>query len=294
MNNYVVYTSLVGSYDEIRQPLAVDDRFDYVLYSDVVTEDRIGVWQVRPIPRIIGNDMLRSRYVKCLPTRVLADYEASLYLDANIQITTDKVYNRFFDLLGKGTDWGGIKHPDQGCVYGEICAIVDLKWVHDFDVVDLYSKMKKDGFPEDWGLYENNVIFRRHTSTADVIGSFWWSTLLAGCKRDQFTLMYALWKYKPSRDFLLPPGECPRLNSLDFSYYEHSPHIRVLRMGVLERIRRSILRTTTPNIREGYHTLFNRLSKYKNPRLRLYIWTWVSIFLRGPKTVYNALKYRLK
>lgn len=294
MKEYAIYTSLVGSYDEIRQPFIVDERFDYLLFSDNVSVDRIGVWRVRPILHLEGDNMLNSRFVKCNPTKALPDYEASLYIDANIQIASQHVYDRFFELYESGAEWGGILHPDQSCVYEEICAIVDLKWVHDYDVVDWYGKMKKDCFPEDWGLYENNVIFRRHTSTVDVIGSFWWNTLLTGCKRDQFTLMYALWKYKPSRDFLLPPGECPRLNSLDFSYYEHNPHIRVLRTGILERIRRSMLRVTTSNIREGYHALFNRLSKYKNPRLRLYLWTWVSIFLWGPKTIYNAIKYRLK
>lgn len=294
MKEYAVYTSLVGSYDEIRQPFIVDERFDYLLFSDNVSVDRIGVWKVRPILHLEGDNMLNSRFVKCNPTKALPDYEASLYIDANIQIASKHVYDRVFELLREGVEWGGIQHPDQGCSYEEMCAIVDLKWVHDYDVVDWYGRMKRDGFPEDWGLYENNVIFRRHTPKIEAIGDLWWQTLVSGCKRDQFSLMYALWKYQPTMDYFLPKGECPRLNSSNFRYYEHNPHKRVLKLGVHERIRRSCLRSVHTGIRTGYHELFNDLSKYKSPKSMLRIWELVSVFKEGPCVLVNALKNRLK
>ena len=43
MNKGVIYTSLVGSYDNVRQPLVIDERFDYLLFTDNVTTDMIGV-----------------------------------------------------------------------------------------------------------------------------------------------------------------------------------------------------------------------------------------------------------
>lgn len=294
MNRCAIYTSVVGSYDEVRQPLIVDERFDYVLFTDDMAVDRIGVWQVRPIHQIDGNNMLRSRYVKCHPAKVLAEYDASLYIDANIQIATQYVYDRFFELLKGSVEWAGIQHPSQKCVYEEICAIVDLKWVHDYDVVGWYSTMKKAGFPENWGLYENNVIFRRHSTKVGIVGDFWWQTLTAGCKRDQFSLMYTLWRYQPSMDYFLPEGECPRLNSANFRYYEHNPHKRVLKLDVHERIRRSSLRSTYVDIRTGYHDLFNILSKYKSPKSMLYIWEAVSFIKDSPLILMKALKCRLK
>lgn len=294
MRRFVVYTSLIGDYDTIRQPSIIDERFDYVLFSDALTADKIGAWMVRPIPNLEGNDLLKSRYVKCNPTKVLSDYEASLYIDANIQIATQVAYERFSNFFKKGVEWAGIQHPSQNCVYEEMCAIVDLKWVHDYDVADWYGTMKKAGFPENWGLYENNVIFRRHTTKVDTIGDLWWHTLVSGCKRDQFSLMYALWKYQPTMDYFLPKEECPRLNSSNFRYYEHNPHKRVLKLGVHERIRRSCLRSIHTGIRTGYHELFNNLSKYKSPKSMLRIWELVSVFKEGPRVLVNALKNRLK
>ena len=277
MKRYVVYTSMVGSYDEVHQPLVIDDRFDYVLFTDDVRTDRIGVWQVVSTPYQKGNNMLQSRYVKCQPVKVLRDYEASLYIDANIQIASTEVYDRFFELFGNGTEWGGIKHPSQNCIYEEICAIVDLKWVHDYNVVNWYSRIKKVGFPEKWGLYENNVIFRSHTNKVDIIGEYWWQTLLKGCKRDQFSLMFFLWEYQPTMDYYLPNGECPRLNSSKFVYFEHNSHKRVLHLGLNERIRRKCIRDTYHTIRGGYHKVFDQISSFWCPRIMLFLWELYSI-----------------
>ena len=295
MKKLVIYTVLVGDYDEIRDPLVINDRFDYILFTDKLSPAQYNIWQKVEIPITGINNMLRSRYVKCHPTKVLGDYEASLYIDANIQIATPNVYERFFELLENGTEWAGIKHPDQGCVYEEICAIVDLKWVHDYDVVNWYGKMKKDGFPEGWGLYENSIIFRRHSPKIEAIGDLWWNTLMAGCKRDQFSLMYVLWKYQPSMSLFLPEGDCPRLlNSKDFVYYEHNPHKRILHQGILERLRRSSLRVSSSDLRAGYHDLFNRLSKCRNPKSRLFAWEMGAIIKYGYKVVANAISSRKK
>ncbi|MBR4479499.1 MAG: hypothetical protein IKO88_05790 [Bacteroidales bacterium] len=286
MKRYVVYSSLVGSYDEVHQPLVIDNRFDYVLFTDDVKTDQIGVWQVVSIPYSEGNNMLQSRYAKCHPVKVLRDYEASLYIDANIQIASSEVYDRFFELLANGTEWGGIKHPSQNCIYEEICAIVDLKWVHDYDVVNWYGRMKKVGFPERWGLYENNVIFRSHTKKVEEIGEFWWQTLLKDCKRDQFSLMFSIWKYQPTKDYFLPEGECPRLNSSKFVYFVHNPHKRILRLGLNERIRRKCIRDAYHTIRGGYHRVFDQISRFWCPRLMLFLW--------GLYTVPSCLILKLK
>ena len=63
---YVIYTAMVGGYDEIMQPVVVDDRFDYILFSNDIKEDRVGVWQVRPIAYTNPDNTRICRYVKTL------------------------------------------------------------------------------------------------------------------------------------------------------------------------------------------------------------------------------------
>ena len=87
MNKKVIYTCLVGNYDVLRQPLAIDESYDYICFSNDIKEERVGVWQIRPIPFKHKDKARLSRYVKILPHRALEDYEWSLWMDANIQIT---------------------------------------------------------------------------------------------------------------------------------------------------------------------------------------------------------------
>lgn len=291
MNKYVIYSVVVGGYDEVRQPAVVDDRFDYVLFSDEHVGESVGVWQVRAVPFEGTIPFLLSRYVKCLPAKVLAEYEASLYVDANIRILTSWVYDRFVELVGRGVEWAGVRHPDQHCIYDEICAIVQLRWALDSEVAGWYGKIKNDGFPEKYGLYENNVIFRRHTKNVEKVGELWWRTLKADCKRDQFSLMYALWKVLPTTDSFLLNGECPRTGSEHFAYYEHNPHKRVRKLGFHEMLRYRIIRTKyQDNIRKGYKEMFDWVSRFRYPKAALALWEIISVVRYAPKMISISLK----
>lgn len=68
MNKFVIYTAIIGNYDEILQPQVIDDRFDYVLFSN---ENRVGVWQVRPIAYVNDIQTKIARYVKTHPEELL-------------------------------------------------------------------------------------------------------------------------------------------------------------------------------------------------------------------------------
>lgn len=294
MNRFVVYSSLVGGYDTIREPLVTDQRFDYILFTDKDYNDYNGIWDIRHIPIQDPEGWRQSRYVKCHPIAILTNYDASLYIDANLQIVSKKIYDRFCELANSDVEWAGISHPSQACTYEEICAIVDLKWVHDYDVIDWYAKIKKEGFPEQWGLFENNVIFRRHTQKVIEIGDIWWESLTHFCKRDQFSLMYALWKVRPRLELFLPENECPRLNSPYFNYYSHNPHTRIQALGINERIRRRCLCVAYPNLRTGLHSLFNSLSKYNRPKSMLYIWEVYAIARYGFRVFFQTILSRHK
>lgn len=291
MNKYVIYSVVVGGYDEVRQPAVVDDRFDYVLFSDEHDGESIGVWRVRAIPHESADILRLSRYAKCMPAKVLPEYEASLYVDANVRILTPWVYDRFVELMGESMEWAGVRHPDQHCIYDEICAIVQLRWVLDSEVAGWYGKIKNDGFPEKYGLYENNVIFRRHTKNVEKVGELWWRTLKADCKRDQFSLMYALWKVLPTIDFFLLNGECPRTGSEHFAYYEHNPHKRVRKLGFHEMLRYRIIRTKyQDNIRKGYKEMFDWVSRFRYPKAALALWEIISVVRYAPKMISISLK----
>lgn len=293
MKKYVLYEAIIGAYDQILQPLVIDDRFDYVLFSDSIKETKVGVWQIRQLPYDKGTNKLKSGYAKCNVEHLLGDYEASLWIDGNIQIATQYVYDRFIELVEDGVEWASIKHPSQQCTYDEICTIVELRWVLDSQVVDWYASLKKQNFPENWGLYETNVLFRKHSANIFKVCRIWWETLLLNIRRDQFSVMYALWRVMPKMTDYLANGECPRLESKNFNYVLHNPHKRVQKLGFHEMMRYRIIRTQYPNnIRKGYHEMFDWTSRFKCPKTALLLWELIFSLRYAPMMVMNSIKNR--
>lgn len=66
--------------------------------------------------------------------------------------------------------------------------------------------LQKENFPENYGLNETNLIFRRHNDKEIVsLMEDWWYFIEKYTKRDQFSFSYVLWKHglKPS-DIAIP------------------------------------------------------------------------------------------
>ncbi len=50
---FAVYTVITGGFDDLKQPLDVDDRFDFFVFSDREIQDP-GIWKVRLINQSIN------------------------------------------------------------------------------------------------------------------------------------------------------------------------------------------------------------------------------------------------
>jgi hypothetical protein len=275
---YVVYTVITGGFDAVKQPVVIDDRFDYVLFTDNVVESQIGVWSVRPIDYKNTDSRVQSRYPKIYPTKVLSEYTASLYIDGNIQITSKYVYDRCVELVEKGVEWSGIKHQGRTGLYNEINAIIGLGWVHDYDVIDWYKFLKREAFPDTLGMLENNIIFRRHCNSVQKVSECWGSVCVQEqrVKRDQFSLMWAIWKTgKLNMALFLDADENAWNNSGHFLCSTHNPHKRILNKSLWEKLRDRYVRTYyASNDWEIYYThWFDKLLQYPFPKLGMHIWT---------------------
>lgn len=295
MNKFVVYTVQVGGYDVVQQPLVVDERFDYVLFTDSEESKEIGIWQVRTIP-YENSDLKRvSRYPKMHPNELLNEYEASLYIDANIQITGQRIYDRVVECYEQGIDWAGIKHPKRDCIYEEAYAIYDLetkeniwKWCH---------FLRKDNFPRHYGLYENNIIFRTHNDVVKNINKMWWDLYTEYTRRDQLTLCYLFWKNPNIRfTYLLPEGEYS-WNSSTVRTNMHSissKSTRQLKLSFLEyaycRCRMALPEKEKRFI--DFHYWLYGLNSIKISNIMLHIWGICIVILYSAKIKYRATQRR--
>lgn len=227
MNKIVVYTVMVGNYDKLFQPEVVREDIDYYCFTDANLETsngRNGVWIIERVPFSHKDNGRVSRFPKILPHRtVLSLYDYSLYIDANLIIKDDYIYNRIDELIKENVNLALIKHPSRDCAYQEAYNCIagcKARWR---DILRQIAFLKRKCFPEHWGLFEANVIFRKHNeATVQKLDEVWWKTFMKYSKRDQLSLVYALWSTGVNISYFLPQ-EYSTLNHPSFQRLEHLP-----------------------------------------------------------------------
>lgn len=221
MKRYVIYSALVKKYDEILQPLVLDDRFDYVLFSDDITTEKVGIWQVRPIPYHNDDPTRVCRFVKTHPEELLDEYDVSIWIDSNISILTDFIYHRAVELDELDIPVSSMYHPSRNCIYKEAFAVVNLMVEHESVVIDWCHRLRKEGYPCNHGLCETNVVFRKHhTRSVREADDLWWRCISNYSRRDQLSFNYVLWKLEIPCHFFLGEGNNAR-NSNHLEVVQH-------------------------------------------------------------------------
>lgn len=263
MNRFVVFTVVTGGYDTVLQPQVIDKKFDYILFSNDYCEQNIGIWEVRKIPEVVKADNKRlSRYPKTHPETLLSEYSASLYIDANIQIKDQWVYDRFLELYEKGIEYAGIKLLMTGCdcIYDHTFDMCQFLLEHESVAISQCHELYKRGFPRNYGLNENNVIFRIHTYRMKEADENWWWWITNYSFRDQFSLMYCLWKYGVKNYYYLPEGEDTR-NSIHFDLIKHdgNPNVikrKIIKRGLIEKLRVKCKSLDKDQHRKKWHRIY--------------------------------------
>lgn len=220
-NRFVIYTAVVGNYDEIKQPRVVDNRFDYILFSNDIREKNVGIWQVRPIPYHNPIQTKIARWVKTHPEELLDEYEASLWIDSNIIIKDGYVYDRFSELFENKVLVSTMKHFQRECVYEEMFEILCCGFEREKVVLRWGQLLRNEKYPQNNGLCETGVFFRIHSD--DEVARFdimWWDCIDKYSRRDQFSVNYVLWKLGLSWQYFMPDGRSV-YNSDCFMHVEH-------------------------------------------------------------------------
>ena len=97
----VVYTCLTGNYDTLRQPVYVDENWDYVCFTDdenLVAQKNVGVWKIRPLAFQERDNTRNSRYHKINPHKLFPEYEQSIWCDSNVNILSSYIFEQIFHI----------------------------------------------------------------------------------------------------------------------------------------------------------------------------------------------------
>lgn len=193
LERLVVYTALFGDYDVLRDPVGKFSDVDFVCFTDqagLVSQ----VWDIRLVPTEGRSQVELNRIYKFFPHIYLKEYSMSFYVDSNIQIK-EKASELFRFLKNCPHTFVLPDHFARNCIYQEAEIIIKSKKGNSALVVSQMNSYKEDGFPENYGLTENNLIFRRqHDPKIIAAMEMWWEEFFQKTKRDQLSLMYVLWK----------------------------------------------------------------------------------------------------
>lgn len=192
MNKYVVYTVITNGYDNLIEPAFAQDGIDYICFTD--SKDLKGdIWQIREIPEWTKNipQNKRQRMLKVLPHLLFPEYEMSLYIDGNVKIRGD--VKNIFEILEEHII-SIPKHPQRNCLYREAIAVMKMSKDVPENVMPQVERYLAENFPTDNGLFETNIVFRKHdTPECKRLMDRWALEIMMGSHRDQLSLTYAMW-----------------------------------------------------------------------------------------------------
>lgn len=211
-----VYTCLTGDYDKLPTHRYLSPQYDYICFTDnaELLKNGHAVWQVRPLPFDKGDRVINSRFPKLNPHLVVGEYEHSVYVDANIDIVTNKLF-RICEKSSK--DIMIPKHNERECLYAEARKVYDLNKDTPENIFKTLAVLHDNGFPQNFGLAENNIIWRKHTPEIQQIDEQWWDMFIKYSKRDQLSLGYVLWTQNRSfQDMYMPIQQ-----GWDYMVYKH-------------------------------------------------------------------------
>lgn len=211
----VVYTCICGRYDSLISHSYVCDDWDYVCFTDDQELLRTGhnQWTIRPLAYADRDNTRNNRWHKMFPDKILGEYEMSLYLDGNINITNSELFDYINnELIGEESKTLVINsHHARNCIYQEanVCKKLNLDSASVIDSQMLIFKQLN--YPECNGLTENFMIYRRHHNPqVKEVMADWWYWVSNYSKRDQLSFNFVIWTWNHNFKIYLFEGRFSR------------------------------------------------------------------------------------
>ncbi len=225
-NNYncksVIYTCIAGDSDII--PIIqnyMSPDWEYVCFTDnrtLLKMKHFGMWKIKPLVFDSLDNTRNARWHKTHPHILFPDYDESIWIDSNINILTSYLFDKIKDekkfLLVP-------LHFCRNSIYQEFEAVRKLHKDSDNIVDAAYQFLKHNGMPENYGLNETNIVYRKHNDEKIIkLMEDWWDMISNFSKRDQLSFSYVLWKNNLLvKDISIDNA---RIDVLNFKVYTHN------------------------------------------------------------------------
>lgn len=190
-NSLVIYTAIIGDYDELKDPEFIQDGISYVCFTDNprITSD---IWDVR---YVVGGADPRQvvREYKVLPHKFLSDYETSIWIDASFTICGDLV--AFIMEYQKHAPMLLFPHYERICIYDEAAVCISNSIEEKEVILRQINQYYNEGYPLNEGLVCGGFLVRQHHNLEiQSLMEEWWKAICDFSKRDQISLPYLMKK----------------------------------------------------------------------------------------------------
>lgn len=233
------------------KPINFNSDIDFICFTDDKNFENKG-WK----PYHYKNEDLsiieNTRRIKFFPHYFLKKYDETMYVDSNISIQKDP--NHLFDKYLFDKNCLAIpNHPYRKCVYKEARFLIKIRFFSSKEKSILESQIKyymEKKMPSNYGLTENNIILRTNNSFQNkLMSQLWWNEFINGCKRDQISLPYIIWKKKINFKNIT---ESPRFSNYYFNIHLHKKQRSENKLIEIKRL---------INIRSRQNLFINLLNK---------------------------------
>lgn len=194
----VMYSCISGGYDEVITDFVPNPKYDYVLFTDspkLLKHKTYLWWQIRPLAFSEKDSVRNARWHKLHPHVLFPEYTHSVWVDSNVQISGMNVYTLIDKHIRAHHKIAISLHPERDCIYDEANKCIMMSKDNPDLINRQMSILRKDSFPAHAGLYETNLLLRRHMDPQIMdLCEQWWSFVCDYSRRDQLSFNYLLWK----------------------------------------------------------------------------------------------------
>ncbi len=181
------YTALYGDRDIRLNPGWAELGVPLVYFSDrEMAAPANATW--RRCPALYPDSNRSAKFFKLMPHLCIADFQSSVWFDANIVPKIDHV-RQWIEKREVFAKFALFGHPERSCVFeeGKTCAELGRD---DSQVIERQMEhYREQGVKPGTGLYAGGFLFRRHLDAMVMrMNCEWWSEVGQFSKRDQLSL----------------------------------------------------------------------------------------------------------
>ena len=194
LKNIVIYTAITGGYDDLKEPLFVDDSLTYVCFTDN-HQLKSNIWNIEYV-RSDGLDKIYlAKKYKMKPHEYFKEFETSIWVDGKFEIQND--LREYIKIYEKNEPILCFPHFERDCIYDEAITCLYQNKGNKQKIIGQISEYYRMNYPFSGGLYEMGCIVRKHNDDfVKKLMNDWLQETMIYSSRDQLSFPVMCWKNK--------------------------------------------------------------------------------------------------